>query len=173
MSQARANRRKQYSSVPEMIRDVSEDRTFAESVAKRIEERNIINLLMALRTSLDMSQKDIADKMGCTQSRISKLENGKDDDLRIGDFHKYAEALGLRLMILLANKKQPPIAERIKYHTSALKRLFAELSDLVGDDDAMRKGAFQVALEIVSTAATGFARLVKDIVQWLPQGRTD
>ena len=88
---------KRYSSVPEMVRDLSMDKEFASSLEQTMAERNIIDLLMGLRTSKGLSQQDIAAAMGCTQSRISKLENGKDDDLCVGDFHAYTAALGLRL----------------------------------------------------------------------------
>lgn len=156
-----------------MVRELSEDQAFADKMASRLEERNIINHLMALRTSLGMSQQDIAAKMKCTQSRVSKLENGRDDDLRIGDFHAYAEALGLRLAIVLGKKGQPPIAERIRYHVSALKRLFAELVGLVGDDDTMAKGAWRFILKSTCIAACEVAKLLKHVTQKLPQQQRD
>lgn len=165
--------KKRYRSVTEMVRALSEDQAFADKMAHSLEERNIINHLMAMRTSLGMSQQDIAAKMKCTQSRVSKLENGRDDDLRIGDFHAYAEALGLRLAILLGKKEQPPIAERIRYHISSLKRLFVELSDLVGDDDAMKKGAWRFMLKSTCVAASEIAKLLKHVAQKLPQPRRD
>ncbi|HEY7313835.1 MAG TPA: helix-turn-helix transcriptional regulator [Gemmataceae bacterium] len=152
-----------------MVRALSEEQAFADKMASRLVERNIINHLMAMRTSLRMSQQDIAAKMKCTQSRVSKLENGRDDDLRMGDFHAYAEALGLRLAIVLGKKEQPPIAERIRQHVSALKRLFAELSGLVGDDDAMGKGAWRFMLRSTCVAASEVAKLLKHVAQKLPQ----
>lgn len=164
---------RRYRSVTEMVRALSEDQAFADTMTHSLEERNIINHLMALRTSFGMSQQDIAAKMKCTQSRVSKLENGRDDDLRIGDFHAYAEALGLRLAIILGKKEQPPIAERIRYHVFALKRLFAELSDLVGDDDSMAKGAWRFMLKSTCNTASEVANLLKYVVQKLPQPRKD
>jgi transcriptional regulator with XRE-family HTH domain len=171
--QTQAAKRKRYSSVPEMVRDLSEDRAFAEEVEKKIRERNLVDFLMALRTSAGLSQKDIANKMGCTQSRISKLENGKDDDLRIGDFHAYADALGLQLMILLTKKGRPPIAERIKRHTSALKRLFTELSEMVGDDGAMNKAMMKLVCESTVTLAKGLSEMLKHVAQKSPQPSGD
>ena len=162
-------KKKRYSSVPDMVRHVSEDSDFAESVAREIAERNIIDFLMALRTSAGMSQSDIAEKMKCSQSRISKLENGKDDDLRIGDFHAYAEAIGFELAIFLGKKERPPIALRIEYHISSLKSLFRELSKLAGDDKVIQKGAFKVIIETICTATKGLAELIKDVGRRLPQ----
>ncbi len=168
-SQRGAGKRKRYDSVPEMARDLSEDRAFADAVTKKIEERNIISHLMAMRALQGLSQQDIAAKMGCTQSRVSKLETGKDDDLRIGDFHAYAEALGLELFILMASKEAPPIAEQIKCHVAALRRLFADLSKLVGTDDAMVKGMLKLGIDTASAAAMALAGLVKDIARKIPR----
>jgi transcriptional regulator with XRE-family HTH domain len=156
-----------------MVRALSKDNALAESIARKIDERNIINHLMATRALKGLSQKDIAEKMDCTQSRISKLESGKDDDLRIGDFHGYAEALGFQLAVLITNKGKPSITQRIKHHTSALKNIYAELSELVAGDDAMSKGAKKFVIESAGTAAKALAELVKDIVQKMPQTRND
>jgi transcriptional regulator with XRE-family HTH domain len=161
--------KKRYDSVTEMVRDTSEDPGFVESVVKQIDKRAVINCLMALRAAAGLSQTEIARKMKCTQSRISKLENGVDNDLRIGDFHAYAEALGLRLMILLGKKEKPPIAKRIKYHISALKDTFAELKELVGDDDAMKKAMWGHLFKNICVATEGVADLISHVTQRLRQ----
>lgn len=165
--------RRRYRNVQEMVRALSEDRDLAEGISRKIDERNIINHLMATRAVMGLSQKDIAGKMKCTQSRISKLESGKDDDLRIGDFHGYAEALGLQLMVLIAKKGKLPVSRRIKHHVSALKQLFAELSNLAGDDASMRRGGFNVMLTAVCTLSTGLTELLKDISQRVPETQID
>lgn len=139
MSRTRAAKRPRYRSVAEMVRDLSEDGAFAEGVERRIAERHIINYLMALRSALAVSQKDIAAKMACTQSRISKLENGTDDDLRLGDFQQYAQALGMDLMIVLA-KKGRTIVDDIKFHALSMKRLLDRLTKLAEKDKSIAQG---------------------------------
>src|SRR5438874_1618374 len=86
--------KKTFGSVSQLTRDLAESQTFADAVVRRLAERDVLDHLMALRTTQGLSQKDIAGKIGCTQSRISKLEGGKDNDLRLGDFAHYADALG-------------------------------------------------------------------------------
>lgn len=66
-----------------------------------------------------LSQKDVALKLGCTQSRISKLESMTDADLRIGDLSKYAEVLGLELRITFESTNRSTttrLAERDNAH---------------------------------------------------------
>jgi predicted XRE-type DNA-binding protein len=113
------NRR--YSSVADMIRDISEDKDLGEKMAGDVENRSVINVLMALRTSLDKSQSDIAGEMGCSQSRVSKLESGRDDELRLGDFRAYARALGFEMSISLV-KDNGVAAEEIRCSTQKRAR---------------------------------------------------
>lgn len=130
---------KRYKSVAETLRDLCEDKAFAEEVIKQIEARQVIHRLMALRSRRGLSQGDIAAKMKCTQSRISKLENGKDDDLRLGDFHAYADALGLEMTIVLADKRRT-VVDDIKHHALEIQRLFGELEHLAEKDEKIAEG---------------------------------
>ena len=70
----------------------------------------MIKDLMIKRATSGLSQKDIARSFGCTQSRISKLENMTDSELTLADLAKYASALGLELRITLAPKDSKPVA---------------------------------------------------------------
>jgi predicted XRE-type DNA-binding protein len=97
-------KRKTFSSVSEMVHEASGDDGFAAAYERRLAERRIIKDLMIKRATSGMSQKDIARSFGCTQSRISKLENMTDSELTIGDLAKYSRALGLELRIALAPK---------------------------------------------------------------------
>lgn len=158
---------RRYKSVPEMVRDLSPDAQFADSVEKRIAERNIINHLMARRSLLEMSQKDIADHMRCTQSRISKLENGKDDDLSIGDFHGYTDALGFEMVIMLAPKNRT-VADDLRHHAGAMQKLIGRLCELAGNDQEIIKGA----LGLIAQTAAGFTSAIDSFLKKLPSQPT-
>lgn len=67
-------------------------------------EQPLMNELIAVRDAKGLSQKDIAETVGCTQSRISKLENAKDVDVRLGDLRAYANAVGCDLVIELRTR---------------------------------------------------------------------
>jgi predicted XRE-type DNA-binding protein len=99
-----------YRNVPELVRDICGSRSFADGFESRLANRKIVKDLMVLRATQGLSQKDVALKLGCTQSRISKLESMTDADLRIGDLSKYAEVLGLELRIILESTNQSPAA---------------------------------------------------------------
>ncbi len=154
-------RRKRYRSISEMARALSDDKAFADGVDRQIGERNIINHLMALRATLGKSQKDIALAMGCSQSRVSKLESGKDDDLRIGDFAKYAAALGLEMMVVLG-KNDRTIVDDIKGHALSIRRLFGQLIQLGKSDPSIAEG---VKAFIAGEAAYNISRFLVEAAE--------
>jgi predicted XRE-type DNA-binding protein len=99
---------KAYRSIPELVRDISGSSSFSDGFESRLANRKIVKDLMILRATQGLSQKDVALKLGCTQSRISKLESMSDADLRIGDLSKYAEVLGLELKITFESTNRLP-----------------------------------------------------------------
>jgi predicted XRE-type DNA-binding protein len=105
-----------YTSVPQMVRRTADDESFAESFERRLQDRRIVKDLMIHRATRGLSQKEIAARVGCTQSRISKFESTTDTELRLGDLAKYADAVGLRVKIILESKKSFGGAQR-KEHT--------------------------------------------------------
>jgi transcriptional regulator with XRE-family HTH domain len=131
---------KRYSSVSDLVRDVSEDKGFARDVETRIEKRQIIKQLMARRAAAGLSQADIAAAMKCTQSRVSKLENSIDSDLSMSDLAEYADALGLHLRVGVVAKDRS-VVDEVKHHAFCIKRLMENLAELAqGDDIEIMRG---------------------------------
>ncbi len=109
-----------FKNTAEMIRALSNDEKQAEQTIRNMNQRCVIDFLMAQRSARGLSQTEIADKMRCTQSRVSKLENGKDDDLSISEFRKYTQALDLELSFLLT-KKGETVVGQVKQHVFAIR----------------------------------------------------
>ena len=93
-----------YTSIEEMLRGISEDKQFADDFDRHVGKRRLVKHLFALRSVEGLSQKDIAERIGCSQSRISKLENGTDDDLRLADLAAHLGALDLDLCLVFGQK---------------------------------------------------------------------
>ena len=106
--------KKTYHSVPELVREMSETGSFADAFESRLAERKLVKELMVVRATQGLSQKDMALKLGCTQSRISKLESMTDAEFRIGDLAKYAQGLGLELTITLESTDRSATARARK-----------------------------------------------------------
>lgn len=129
-----------FRSVAEAFRSVADDPALADQIEEAVRNRSVINCLMAQRAVLNLSQKDIAEKMGCTQSRISKLESGFDDDLRLGDLREYTSALGLGLTMRLA-KRDASVVDQVKSHVLTVRKLLLGLVRLTGEDKTIASGA--------------------------------
>jgi transcriptional regulator with XRE-family HTH domain len=159
---------KRFSNVADMVRHVSENKEQAEETARQIEEMNIVNFLVGLRTAQEMSQSDVAEKIGCTQSKVSKLENGIDNNLNIGDVNAYARALGFEMMIVLG-KKDRTLVQQINVHMNAVRRLMTRLAEFVGgSDDLIKHGATGAFLSAAEHLITGTSEVLQNIVAACP-----
>ena len=103
---------KQYASVAELVRDVAPDIETRDASEKRIAGRKLVKHLMAMRAVRELSQKDIANQLDCTQSRISKLEQSLDDEVRLGDFRAYAKAVECEFIAAIQPRDVKPDRSR-------------------------------------------------------------
>ena len=131
--------RKKFDSIAEMVRDVSDDQSFADEFENHMKGQQVIQALLMLRAAKGLNQKDIADRIKCTQSRISKLESSCDGDLRLDDLCGYASALDLSVAIVLL-KTEGTIVDRVKFHAAYIKRLMDRLAELSKDDESTSRG---------------------------------
>ena len=75
---------RKYESVLEMVRDLSSPE-FVERFEKQAESKKLGKLLFLLRHKKGLTQKQMAEKLGCAQSRVSKLENAELASIKMGD----------------------------------------------------------------------------------------
>lgn len=130
---------KQYTSVPEMLSDLSGDESLGESVAESLRDSFIVNTLFGLRAARNITQHDIAKHLKCSQSKISKIENGTDDELKLGELEAYAEALSRDVDIVL-KPKDMSLTDEVKFHAFRMKRCLDQLAKLPGNDHKIADG---------------------------------
>jgi len=143
---------KDFRNVKEMIKGLSEDDKFKESALSEIENKTIAKFLFTLRCKHNLTQKQLADKIGCTQSRISKIEGAYNNEITIKDLSDYGEALNLQLEIGYRNKGLK-IVDSIKYHAFKIKGYLERLVDLVEGDEAASKELIKFHLEAYANLA--------------------
>lgn len=130
---------KRFASIVEAIRDIPDAASHADALERRIRSRQLIKLLVTLRATKEKSQGDIAASMGCTQSRISKLEAGVDGDLRVSDLDQYLKAIGVTPQLVLFTEGAT-LVDRVKFHFAETARLLDKMLDLLGNDATMAEG---------------------------------
>lgn len=119
-----------------------------DAVKKETDKRVLVDHLLALRGAKGLSQEDIAKHFGCSQSKISKLENGVDEDLRIGDLLSYCDAIGLDLSIGTSPKGHTAI-DRIKQHAFCIQDELVQMVDLADDDEEILEGVAKAHVEVL------------------------
>jgi transcriptional regulator with XRE-family HTH domain len=142
-----------FASVAEMVRETTDDDAFAAAFEGRLRGRGIVKELMVLRAVRGLSQGDVASRLGCTQSRISKLESSADADIRLGDLARYASAVGFRVDVVLESRETTAV-ERVK-------RLAARIKDQLDHLAGLARGDRKIAQGVASFFNEAFFDLVK------------
>ena len=127
---------KKYTNVTEMMEGLKTSKTVKNSVDKETKEKMLAHYLFTLRCANKMSQKDIAKKLKCSQSKISKVESSYDVDLTVQDLIGYASVCDLELSIGFRNKNIK-IVDLIKFHAFQIQAYLNQLRELAKADDSM------------------------------------
>jgi len=136
-----------YDRVAALVRDAG-DTTFADEFEKYQAERRLVNGLTVLRCLMGLTQGELAEKIGCGQSKVSKLEASVDADLSFGDIIACAQALERGVQITLTPIRAKG-ADHIRFYTACIKRELDRLVELAGDDDAIGKGVENFAIKTI------------------------
>ncbi|MBI5847525.1 MAG: helix-turn-helix transcriptional regulator [Nitrospirae bacterium] len=73
--------------------------------AKLDEEFSLLDEFLKARSSAGITQAEVADRIGTTQSAVARLESGKGKHSpSLATLQKYAHALGCRLELRLVNE---------------------------------------------------------------------
>jgi transcriptional regulator with XRE-family HTH domain len=128
-----------------------------------------------MRVGKGISQRDMAKSMGCTPSKISKLEAGNDSKLKWGDISAYLTALGMNMSIMFDDSALPA-ADRIKqcvFRAHELLEDLAKLAEEVGDDTEITDKIHQFYGEVLFNFVTRFGDSYKRLaaVVKVPESR--
>ncbi|MGM0567991.1 MAG: helix-turn-helix domain-containing protein [Elusimicrobiota bacterium] len=123
----------------ELIKRTSKDSKFAGKAIKAVREKSLANLLFALRCKKDITQKELAKKMNCSQAKISKLESSKNKDIKFGDLIAFTQALNLDLSINFSDGNLN-LANKVKLHAMQMMKALDEMYKLAGKDEELKKG---------------------------------
>ncbi len=145
-------------SVTEMVTDLSDDEAFAAGVEAELNGRALIRQLTAIRCTQGLSQQDMARELGCTQSRVSKMEAGPDADLKFGDIQAYARALGLAVGVDL-RRADMTLVDRIKRDTLTTRDTLQHIAALSCGDSVMVDGLRGFMYELLANASWSVAQV--------------
>jgi transcriptional regulator with XRE-family HTH domain len=153
-----------YDDVAGMVREATESPELLAALKKRLADRQVIKHLLMLRAAYGMSQEDIAKALNCSQSRISKLENGVDADLGFGDLVRYVSALGCHAQIVIF-RKGTKLVDQVKFHFLQTREIMERLVRLSKTDPEIAKGV----AKFFGEAGFNFLKMICDKAQKLPE----
>jgi len=93
----------------------------------------VVRTLIAKRNKAGLTQKQVAEAMGVSQSAISKFEKSNDSDLTLGEIIRYSEAVEAPISIQIG----PPmtLVQSVKSHAFAMKDDLEKLATLACDNE--------------------------------------
>lgn len=144
---------KTYQNVEEMVKGLSEDKEFKKSVLHEIKNKRLSKYLFSLRCEHSLTQGQLAKKINCSQSRISKIENSFDKDITIKDLLEYGNVLDLQLEVGYRRRNIKTV-ELIKHHFFKIKEYLNRLANLAGKDKSLIEGVDQFHVEAAYNMVT-------------------
>ena len=117
------------STASSVMAELCGDKTIVQKVEANLVKTRLVTIMSEARVRKDITQRDVADKMRTSVSKISRLEASNDDDLRLGDIKAYLSAIGLDVSIAILDKSSPT-TNRIKHYVFEIERLLNHLTSL-------------------------------------------
>lgn len=130
---------KQYSNVKDLVNATAKNAEFKRNFEEEFNARKLVRMLSSARAARGITQTELARKLGYGQPRISKIENSRDDSLRVRDIVDYAKALEINIAFNVNGGKRNA-ADEIKFHAFEMKRKLEELAELADGDAQLIRG---------------------------------
>ncbi|MDD5728068.1 MAG: hypothetical protein PHV59_05855 [Victivallales bacterium] len=156
-----------YKAADNLLDNVFNDQNFNKDVQKKVKETKLIHELVKQRIKSGKSQADIAKMWGCNISTVSRFENKKDKDVKLGELVNYCHAIGSGLGISIAH----PLcnsAETLTYYVKQIDDLLTKLSSLAkeyNDDKKIVNGITQFQANILLKIMSHASKHTDDIVE--------
>lgn len=126
---------RKYESVGALMRGEGVSQEVQGKVAEIENETRVTLQLAKLRQTVGLTQEQLAEAMGTTQSSVSKLESGRDEDLTLGQVRHYARATNQRIGLMFG--KPVTHVEAVQGHAIAIKHHLQELAKIANQHEEL------------------------------------
>ena len=124
--------------VAKVAKQLGCEKETAVEVCRQLNSQQLIWMLTAERIGHNLTQKDVAQAMGVSESTVCRMEQSDDADLNFGSILAYSRAVRLNMSILFDDEAMP-IATRVKHCVFKIADMLAHLTDLANEDDEDNK----------------------------------
>jgi predicted XRE-type DNA-binding protein len=124
---------KRFERVSELVNALS-GKKFAQDFDEHSRRTQLSRTLFVWRNRKDLTQTEVAGRVGCKQAKISKLEHAEIQDMRMKDVLDYLKALGLSMSMQI-HEQNFTATDAIKYHALEINRHLEILAAIAKDED--------------------------------------
>jgi len=149
------NTGRRYASVEDLMKGEGISSEVQSKVAKLKGESMVTLCLARMRQQAGITQEQMAEQLGITQSAVSKLESGIDDELSLAQVRQYSNITRHRIELMIG--KPPTHVEAvkqdalgIKYHLECLARIANQHDELEKEIEAFFSDAILNILGILA-----------------------
>ncbi|MBU6409718.1 MAG: helix-turn-helix domain-containing protein [Verrucomicrobia bacterium] len=115
-----------YNSVEELLRGESVSQEVVTKFSELEQETSIAQSLVQMRQAANLTQQQLADKLGKSQGAISKLESSDDDQITILELTEYSLATGQAFNIGFGPTMNR--MEQVRWHALEIKKHLSALA---------------------------------------------
>jgi transcriptional regulator with XRE-family HTH domain len=158
---------RKFDSVKALMQESGVTKEKQEKVEQLISDSRIAMWLAQLRHRACITQKQMADQLGVTQSAISKLEAGNDDDITLKQVKEYARLTGDRISLFFG--KPYSHTEAVQLCANALKYRLDQLADIANQNVELQRDI----KAFLADAFFGLCNIITSCNDKLPIGADD
>ena len=134
-----------------------------ESFVKYLDSRKLAKTLFALRNKAGLTQNELAEKTGITQSKVSKIEHAQDVTLTIGDILQFCDGLNLQLHLGLMPEGMS-LVNKVKFHWNELQKHLETIQEISKGDTVMEKAARDFTFEAAHNITNGLFDCLENVM---------
>ncbi len=126
-----------YKSVTALAKGIGLSEATVKKLESTINDQKLSTILCALRCQQNLTQEQLAEKIGWSQAKVSQLEHARNGQLKLADLVAYTSALDAGVEITVGKET---IAKRIQRHAFLMKRDLDYLVELAQGDREISEG---------------------------------
>ncbi len=123
---------KSFSSVMEMIEELSDDESFVQEFKNTCAKKHFSSILFQMRNLKNLDEASLAERLGVSPSQISKIEDATSDKLSLFTFFSFVVACGFEVNMHIHQPRN--LSEEVRFYSSELKKVLQKLVDLTHSD---------------------------------------
>lgn len=142
-------REKKMKAFRDYLKEQFKDKNLEEKFYKRLEKERIAAEILYYREKLNLTQKELAEKINSSQSAIARLEDSDYRGYSIKVLRKIADALGLELAVTFREK------EKLEYEKAPAQIFYASVQTQQISSQLVTVADFKLEVAHGSAIGTG------------------